>query len=46
LAAIVDRQIVDTVTPMAVGNLVYGLLSLAALIWARGGSLEPVDPDA
>jgi len=46
LAAIVDHQIVDTVTPMAVGNLVYGLLSLAALVWARGGSLEPVDPDA
>jgi len=46
LAAIIDRQIVDTVTPMAVGNLVYGLLSLAMLMWARGGSLEPVDPDA
>jgi len=45
LAAIVDRQITDTVTPMAVGNLIYGLLSLMALAWARGGSLEPVDPD-
>jgi len=45
LAAIIDRQIVDTVTPMAVGNLTYGLISLLALAWARGGSLEPVDPD-
>ncbi len=46
LAAIIDRQITNTVTPMALGNLVYGLLSLMALVWARGGSLEPVDPDS
>lgn len=46
LAAIVDSRIVDTVTPMAVGNLTYGLLSLAALVWASGGSLDPVDPES
>lgn len=42
LAAIIDRQIIGTVTPMAVGNLVYGALSMIAMIWALGGSLEPV----
>jgi len=45
LAAIVDRRIVDTITPMAIGNLFYGVLSLVAIMWARGGSLDPVDPD-
>ena len=38
LAALVDRQISDTVTPMAVGGLIYGVLGLGCLGWARGGS--------
>ena len=45
LAAVVDRQIVDTVTPMAVGGFIYSLIGFGLLLWARGGSLEPVDPD-
>ena len=34
LAALFDRQIDDTVTPMAVGFLVYGALSATAVRWA------------
>ena len=46
LAALVDRRIDDTVTPMGVGMLVYATGALALTLWARGGSLAPVDPDA
>ena len=44
LASLVDRQIVDTITPMAVAarSTAGGPI---ALLWARGGSLEVVDPD-
>ena len=45
LASIVDRQIVDTITPMAVGGTIYCGMGLMLLLWARGGSLEVVDPD-
>ncbi len=45
LAAVIDRQIDTTVTPMAVGGLVYSVIGTGMLLWARGGSLEPVDPD-
>ncbi|MEM8705044.1 MAG: MFS transporter [Actinomycetota bacterium] len=46
LASLVDRQIVDTITPMAVGGLLYCCIGIVVLQWARGGSLEVVDPDA
>ena len=46
LASVIDRQIQDTITPMAVGGLVYCSLGLVILLWARGGSLAVVDPDA
>ncbi len=45
LAAAIDRQIDTTVTPMAVGGLIYSVIGAGLLLWARGGSLEPVDPD-
>jgi len=45
LASLVDRQIVDTITPMAVGGTIYCGVGLMLLLWARGGSLEVVDPD-
>ena len=45
LASLVDRQIVDTITPMAVGGTIYCGVGLLLLLWARGGSLEVVDPD-
>ena len=35
LAALVDARISTTVTPMAVGYLLFGLLALAAALWAR-----------
>ncbi|GJM37935.1 MAG: MFS transporter [Acidimicrobiales bacterium] len=44
LAVVFDRRIDDTVTPMAVGFLVYSLLALGFLLWARGGSDEIVEP--
>lgn len=44
LAAVFDRQIDDTVTPMAVGFLVYSLAAAGLLAWARGGSDEIVEP--
>jgi len=46
LAALVDRQITNTVTPMAVGGVIFGVIGLGFLWWAEGGSLETVDPDA
>ena len=46
LASVIDRQIQDTITPMAVGGLIYCALGLLILLWARGGSLDIVDPDA
>ncbi len=46
LAALIDRQIDDSVTPMAVGMLGYGCAAFAMTAWARGGSLATVDPDA
>ena len=46
LAAAIDRQIDTTVTPMAVGGAIYCALGFAILLWAKGGSLEVVDPDA
>ncbi len=45
LANVFDRMIEDTVTPMAVGFLVYASVALLLLLWARGGTLEVVDPD-
>ncbi len=45
LAAIIDSMIDTTVTPMAVGGLIYSLIGFGLLSWARGGSLEPIDPD-
>ena len=45
LASLVDRQIVDTITPMAVGGVLYCSIGFTILLWARGGSLEVVDPD-
>jgi MFS transporter, DHA1 family, multidrug resistance protein len=44
LAAIVDRQINDSVTPMAAGFLVYSILAFTSMAWARGGSLDIVEP--
>lgn len=46
LASIIDRQIADSVTPMAVGGLLYCAAGLVVLRWAEGGSLDVVDPDA
>lgn len=46
LASVIDRQIQDTITPMAIGGLVYCGLGLCILLWAQGGSLAIVDPDA
>ena len=46
LASFIDRQIDDTITPMAVGGLLYCAIGLAILLWAERGSLEVVDPDA
>jgi len=34
LAAVVDAAIDDTVTPMAMGYVVYGSIALASLLWA------------
>ncbi|MEZ5245490.1 MAG: MFS transporter [Acidimicrobiales bacterium] len=45
LAAVFDRMIDDTVTPMAVGFLTYSTLALLTARWARGGSREIVEPD-
>lgn len=45
LAAIVDRRIADSVTPMAVGFLAYSIAAFAAMAWARGGSAEVLDPE-
>lgn len=46
LAALIDRRIDDTITPMAVGMLGYACVAVAIAAWARRGSLAPVDPDA
>ena len=46
LAWVIDRQIQDTITPMALGGLIYCSLGLGILLWARGGSLAVLDPDA
>ena len=46
LASVIDRQIDDSITPMAVGGLVYCTIGLGLLLWAEGGSLEVIDPDA
>ena len=46
LASVIDRQIVDTITPMAVGGLAYCVIGLVILLWAERGSLAIVDPDA
>ena len=35
LAAVIDAQIDDTVTPMVVGSLLFGSIGLALLLWAR-----------
>ncbi|MEL6893477.1 MAG: MFS transporter, partial [Actinomycetota bacterium] len=40
LAAVVDAQVGSTVTPMLVGSLVYGLISLAALLVALAALSE------
>jgi DHA1 family bicyclomycin/chloramphenicol resistance-like MFS transporter len=41
LAALVDARISTTVTPMTVGCLLYGILALAAALWARPESRDP-----
>lgn len=41
LAAIVDSQIDDTITPMALGYVSYGLIAVAFLLWA-GAATESV----
>ena len=41
LAALVDTRISTTVTPMTVGYLLYGILALAAALWARPESHDP-----
>jgi len=41
LAAIVDARIDDTVTPMVVGSLLFGVIGLALLLWA--GQPRPAD---
>ena len=46
LAWVIDRQIQDTITPMALGGLLYCSIGLGVLLWARGGSLAVIDPDA
>jgi DHA1 family bicyclomycin/chloramphenicol resistance-like MFS transporter len=45
LAAVFDSRFDGTVTPMAIGC--FSLTGIAVLIhlWARGGSLDEVDPD-
>ena len=42
LAALVDSSIVGTVTPMALGYVIYGTIALAFLIWAN----QPQKPSA
>ena len=44
--SLIDRQITDTVTPMAVGNIVYTAAAIGLVLWARGGSRTVVDPEA
>lgn len=44
LAAVFDRQVDTTVTPMATGFVLYASGSLAMMRWARAGSLEIVEP--
>ncbi len=46
LASLIDRQIDDTVTPMAVGNILYTTVAIGLVLWARGGSRAVVDPEA
>ena len=46
LASFIDRQIDDTITPMAIGGLLYCAIGSGILLWAERGSLEIVDPDA
>ena len=46
LASLIDRRIDDTVTPMAVGNLIYTAIAIGFVLWARGGSRQVVDPEA
>ncbi len=45
LANLIDRQIDDTVTPMAVGNIAYTAVAIGLVLWARGGSRAVVDPE-
>jgi len=45
LAVVFDRMIDDTVTPMAMGFVVYSSMSFLLARWARGGSMEIVDPE-
>ena len=44
LASVVDSRISDSVTPMAIGDLVYSSVAIGFLWWAQGGSLDLVDP--
>ena len=41
LAALVDARISTSVTPMTVGYLLFGLLALAAALWARPEGHSP-----
>ena len=45
LAAVIDQQVDDTVTPMAVGTLGYAVVAMGFTLWASGGSSAPIDPD-
>lgn len=42
LAALIDRLIVDSVTPMALGFLAYGTLCAMAVRWAARAEVSPV----
>ena len=46
LAALIDQQVTDTVTPMPAGTFGYALVAMGLTLWAAGGSPAPVDPEA
>ena len=47
LGAVLDRFFDETVLPLSVGFLVYGLVAAALVVWAEGGRLfQPLEPAA
>ena len=44
LGAVVDTFLEESVTPMAMGFLVFGTLTLASVLWARRGAELPLQP--